>query len=228
MFTSRAENRLKLRTDNSYERFSKIINSKVFSKTEYSLISKNINNEKKILEKLKLLKFSPNDLMKKNIRVKQDGKVRNGFEVLKFINPSPKKFKQFFNIKINQKLLTKIYFDSKYDVFYEREKKSLDQLNKNKKMKLTNVDFNKIPSLSKEILEKLNKYKPANLNDAGKISGITPSALFQIIKHKKVNTKTIFCYNLLYSLSLRQFDWANLLYYMQFLLYYYLLKAEML
>ena len=186
MFTSRAENRLKLRTDNSYERFSKIINPEAFNKNEYSLISKNINNEKKILNKLKLLKYSPNDLMKKNIKVKKDGKVRNGFEVLKFLEPFPEKFQQFFNLKINQKLLTKIYFDSKYDVFYDREKKSLAQLSKNKNMKLTNIDFNKIPSLSKEILEKLNKYKPNSLYDAGKISGITPSALFQIVKHKKV------------------------------------------
>ena len=84
MFTSRAENRLKLRTDNSYERFSAIINPKIFSKIEYSIISKNINNEKKILHQLRQLKYSPNDLMKKNIKVKKDGKVRNGFEVLKF------------------------------------------------------------------------------------------------------------------------------------------------
>ena len=186
MFTSRAENRLKLRTDNSYERFSTIIRCKAFNKTEYSLISKNIINEKKILDQLKKLKYSPNDLMKKNIKVKKDGKIRNGFEVLKFLDTTPENFKQFFNIKISQKLLTKIYFDSKYDVFYEREKKSFDQLIKNKNMKLTNIDFNKIPSLSKEILEKLNKHKPENLYDAGKISGITPSALFQIIKHKKV------------------------------------------
>ena len=53
-------------------------------------------------------------------------------------------------------------------------------------MKLTNIDFSQIPSLSKEILEKLIKHKPENLNDAGKISGITPSALFQIIKHKRI------------------------------------------
>ena len=143
MFTSRAENRLKLRTDNSYERFSTIINPKSFNKLEYSLISKNINNEKKILDKLTQLKYSPNDLMKKNIKVKKDGKVRNGFEVLKFLDPSPDKFKKFFNLTITQKLLTKIYFDSKYDVFYEREKKSYDQLNKNMNMKLTNIDFNK-------------------------------------------------------------------------------------
>ena len=82
--------------------------------------------------------------------------------------------------------MTKIYFDSKYEVFYDREKKSYEQLNKNKNMNLKNIDFNKIPSLSKEILEKLNKFKPENLYDAGKISGITPSALFQIVKHKKI------------------------------------------
>ena len=186
MFTSRAENRLKLRTDNSYERFTDIINPNTFNKNDFTLISKNIKDEKKIINKLKLLKFTPNSLMKKNIKVKKDGKIRNGFEVLKFLDPTPIKFKEFFNINISQKLLTKIFFDSKYEVFYEREKKSYDQLNKNKNIKLTNIDFSQIPSLSKEILEKLNKHKPENLNDAGKISGITPSALFQIVKHKKV------------------------------------------
>ena len=186
MFTSRAENRLKLRTDNSYERFAANINTKIFNKTDYNLINKNIDNEKKIIKKLESLKYSPNDLMKKKIKVKKDGKIRNGFEVLKFLDPTTNNVKKFFNITINQKLLTKIYFDSKYEVFYERERKSYDQLNKNKNMNLTNIDFNKIPSLSREILEKLNKYKPVNLHDAGKISGITPSALFQIIKHKRI------------------------------------------
>ena len=66
---------------------------------------------------------------------------------------------------------------------YEYKKMVIDE---NKNMNLTNIDFNKIPSLSREILEKLNKYKPVNLHDAGKISGITPSALFQIIKHKRI------------------------------------------
>ena len=186
MFTSRAENRLKLRTDNSYERFAQNLNDKIFSKIDFKTINQNLKNENKIILKLKTFRYSPNDLMKKNIKVKKDGKVRNGFEVLKFLDLNVDAFEKFFGIKINQKLLTKIYFDSKYEVFYEREKKSYDQLNKNRNMNLKNIDFNKIPSLSKEILEKLNKFKPNNLYDAGKISGITPSALFQIIKHKKV------------------------------------------
>ena len=45
MFTSRAENRLKLRTDNSYERFGKNINKKIFNKTEFSQLKKNMKDE---------------------------------------------------------------------------------------------------------------------------------------------------------------------------------------
>ena len=147
--------------------------------------------KKKIIDKLLKIKFSPNDLLKKQIKVKLDGKIRNGFEVLKFLDPDIKVFEKFFKIKISPKIFTKIYFDSKYEVFYDREKKSYEQLEKNKNMNLLNVDFNKIPSLSKEILEKLNKFKPQNLYDAGKISGITPSALFQIVKYKKIKNRKI-------------------------------------
>ena len=44
--------------------------------------------------------------MKKNIKVKKDGKVRNGFEVLKFLDPSTNySLRNFFNININQKLI---------------------------------------------------------------------------------------------------------------------------
>jgi hypothetical protein len=67
-----------LRTDNSYERFAENINSKIFNKVDFNTISKNLTKEKKILTKLKSVSYSPNDLMKKNIKVKKDGKVRNG------------------------------------------------------------------------------------------------------------------------------------------------------
>ena len=61
-----------------------------------------------------------------------------------------------------------------------------EALPKSSLMSMSSLTEYKIPSLSKEILEKLNKFKPENLYDAGKISGITPSALFQIVKHKKI------------------------------------------
>jgi len=48
MFTSRAENRLKLRTDNAYERFSKNIDSKLFNKTEYGQYKKMLMKKEKL------------------------------------------------------------------------------------------------------------------------------------------------------------------------------------
>ena len=57
------------------------INAKIFNKTEFSQLKKNINGESKIMKKLLSLKFSPNDLMKKNIKVKKMVRLET---VLKF------------------------------------------------------------------------------------------------------------------------------------------------
>ena len=87
MFTSRAENRLKLRTDNSYERFEININKKIFYKTEFSQLEKNINDEKKIMKKLLSLKYSPNDLMKKKYKRSKKMVRLEWFSLLKFLDP---------------------------------------------------------------------------------------------------------------------------------------------
>jgi tRNA uridine 5-carboxymethylaminomethyl modification enzyme len=39
------------------------------------------------------------------------------------------------------------------------------------------IDYIKIPSLSREIKEKLDKFKPLNLGQASRISGVTPAAI---------------------------------------------------
>ncbi|MFN7171043.1 MAG: hypothetical protein ACK4NT_07410, partial [Candidatus Omnitrophota bacterium] len=39
------------------------------------------------------------------------------------------------------------------------------------------LDYYKIPGISREISEKLTAYKPLNLGQALRISGVTPSAI---------------------------------------------------
>jgi tRNA uridine 5-carboxymethylaminomethyl modification enzyme len=41
----------------------------------------------------------------------------------------------------------------------------------------SNVDYTKISGLSSEVIQKLNKFKPENLGQASRISGITPAAI---------------------------------------------------
>ena len=51
------------------------------------------------------------------------------------------------------------------------------------------INYSQLPSISKEIKEKLEKFKPVTLGEALKISGVTPAAilhLYNLIKNKKI------------------------------------------
>ena len=192
MFTSRSEHRLKQRTDNAYERiFPQTKKFKLLIDKDQKSVNEIMASEKNILKKINQIKLSPNQLEKFGIKSKLDGKMRTGFEVLKLINDDTNVFKKIFGIKIDKKLLTKIIFDSRYEVFYEREERSKELLLKNQNFKLKGLSYKSIPSLSKEIIEKLEKYKPENLDDASKISGMTPSALLQLLSYKKNKARNV-------------------------------------
>ena len=51
------------------------------------------------------------------------------------------------------------------------------------------MDYNKIPNLTREDLEKLNYIKPKNLGEITRISGVTPAAVINILRfiNKKDN-----------------------------------------
>jgi len=192
MFTSRSEHRLKQRTDNAYERiFPQTKKFKLLTDKDQKSVNETMASEKNILKKINQIRLSPNQLEKFGIKSKLDGKMRTGFEVLKLINDDTNIFKKIFGIKIDKKLLTKIIFDSRYEVFYEREERSKELLLKNQNFKLKGLSYKSIPSLSKEIIEKLEKYKPENLDDASKISGMTPSALLQLLSYKKNKVRNV-------------------------------------
>ncbi len=68
----------------------------------------------------------------------------------------------------------------KYEGFIKREQIWLKELKNLDKIKIPKIDFSKISSLSKEAVEKLSKFKPANLGEALRLSGITPAAILTV------------------------------------------------
>lgn len=176
MFTSRCEYKLSLRESNAALRLCGLGYS-------LGLISK--EDYQKIEEKQKLIERVINKL--KNKRGKGKNKQKNLFELLKEPEVS------FLNLKkeveeTSLAVAMEVEITAKYEGFLRRENIWLKELKNLDRIKIPKVDYSQLPSLSKEVVEKLNKFKPVSLGQALRISGITPAAILAIyncIKTKK-------------------------------------------
>jgi tRNA uridine 5-carboxymethylaminomethyl modification enzyme len=74
--------------------------------------------------------------------------------------------------------LRQVEIEIKYSGFIQRQLTEVERFNNLEKIKLPpDLDYTNIPSLSREVREKLQKFKPINLGQASRISGVTPAAI---------------------------------------------------
>ena len=101
----------------------------------------------------------------------------------------------FFSRKIGPSpLFQQIEIEVKYSGFIQRQVAEVEKFKHLEKIKLPQgLDYSKVPSLSREIREKLNKFKPLNLGQASRISGVTPVAISLLMVYlKKLGDGSIF------------------------------------
>ena len=88
-----------------------------------------------------------------------------------------------------------IQIESHYLGYLQRQKIDIEYFKKDENLLFpNNFDFNKVGSLSNEILEKLNKIQPPTIGAASRISGVTPPAIVALLRHvkkKRISKKTI-------------------------------------
>ncbi len=197
MFTSRAEYRLLLREESADLRLSGyghelgLIDDETLEEVKYKqhVIDEAIDFMKEEWvtskkETLEMLERLGQDKIKDRVLL-LDIVGRNTVEVKHFDEFLP----QFS--ELNDYLKEQILVEAKYYRYVAKQKKQIDKMKKMLQMKIPeNFDFRKIPGLSNEAIEKLEKFRPPTLFNASEISGITPAAVDVIHLYINLHCKT--------------------------------------
>ena len=184
MFTSRSEFRLLLRADNADQRL-----------TPKGLAAGLVGNRRReaFLEKQELLvraedsarkrHFPAESLARYGFAVPRSGKGRSGYELLgnsdalavdRLIGDE---FQDFPTHTMEQ-----LRIDARYAPYLERQTIEAAALRRDESVILPDdLDYAVIPGLSNELRDKLTRIRPATLGQAGRIEGMTPSALTLIL-----------------------------------------------
>ncbi|MDD4907790.1 MAG: tRNA uridine-5-carboxymethylaminomethyl(34) synthesis enzyme MnmG [Candidatus Omnitrophica bacterium] len=177
MFTSRVEYRLLLREDNADLRLREIgFKAGLASKQDHLKTAKKKESLLKAMEYLKKKRVMPGASGGPDIK-----KPVTLEEFLRRPEVSFKDIKNFDHLSesgIPDSAFKAAEVEVKYSGFIRRQLSEIEKFRNLEKIKLhSDMDYTNIPGLSREIKEKLKKFKPINLGQAGRISGVTPAAV---------------------------------------------------
>jgi tRNA uridine 5-carboxymethylaminomethyl modification enzyme len=72
--------------------------------------------------------------------------------------------------------------EASYSVYLERQQRDISALQRDESVPIPeNFDYRQLSGLSHEIVQKLERVRPGNLGQAGRIDGMTPAALTLIL-----------------------------------------------
>jgi tRNA uridine 5-carboxymethylaminomethyl modification enzyme len=167
MFTSRAEFRLMLSQDTACQRLTAkghalgLVDNKIFEKFQQI--------EKTYQEFLKEIT---------NTKTELNNKPTTGRDLLKRTDLDPGEVKKILNISEDKnKFFQRAVNEIKYSGYIEKQKREVASSKKNEATEIpSELNYSNIKGLSNEVIERLNKHKPATLGQASRLEGVTPAA----------------------------------------------------
>jgi tRNA uridine 5-carboxymethylaminomethyl modification enzyme len=196
MFTSRAEYRLQLREDNADERLTPKGNDlgliQVDHWAAYQRKREVVDQE---LGRLEETYIHPNTEASKTLNAKLKSPISREYSMADLIRRPELTYGDVAGLKgtpvIDTTTADHIETRVKYAGYIARQQDEIDRLKRHENTLIpSDFDFTEVSGLSNEICQKLSEIKPTNIARAGRIQGVTPSALSLLLVYLRRQSNT--------------------------------------
>jgi tRNA uridine 5-carboxymethylaminomethyl modification enzyme len=185
MFTSRAEYRLRLRTDNAAERLTPLaIETGLSSSLDHNwfLTEQTTRAEARCL--LDRLTATPARLAALGLETRQDGVNRSAFDWLRFpiMTRNAALLVWPALAAISKPIFASLMVDAEYARYLERQDLDVANFRRDERLAIDPaMNFSGIPGLSHEMADRLARARPTTIGAASRVPGITPAALVALL-----------------------------------------------
>lgn len=182
MMTSRSEYRLLLRQDNAPERLAETGRKfGLLSESKYRAFLEMSESVDRELLRIQKTTLKPGEELNKALSACGTTPISTGVRFIELLKRPQVDYKTLAAFdenapKLSEELITKLEIRVKYKGYIEAQNEKVLQMRKLEEKKLPlDIDYKTVQGLRLEAQEKLNKYRPLNIGQASRISGVNPA-----------------------------------------------------